>query len=119
MLVNLKMVIKNIRKKYMNEIDESLIEDSSSSEDSDDYGHSLEEQKISRRTSSIGFERKSTGFARSIAKMAEGDDLEDYKQTQKISLESKRKHINKPKVMNVNRANNSPNHEQNLFSENE
>lgn len=119
MLINLEMIIKNIRKKYMNEIDELLIEESTSSEDSDDYGHSVEEQKITRRTSSIGFERKTTGFARNIAKMAEGDDLEDYKQTQKISLESKRKHINKPKVMNVSRAGNSPSHDQNFFSENE
>jgi len=120
MMVNLKMVIKNIRKKYMNEVDESLADDDTSSEESDDYVDIGEERKfVRRRTSSFGNDSRSTSFAKNIARLADnGDDAEDFKQGQKLSKDSRRKHINRPKVMNV-RGTTTSQHEQNFFAEDE
>jgi len=118
MIVNMKMVIKNLRRKFMDEVDPTLEEDSSDEYESDGYG-SQEESKVTRRSSSYGVDERSKGFRRQLSKMAEGDDYEDYKGAQKISKESKR--INKPKVMKVRGNSNasSPYQEREFFTNNE
>lgn len=119
MMVNLKMVIKNIRKKFMNEVDETL-EGLSSEEDSDDDYDGTEEQKLNKRSSSIGEDSsRAQGFRRTLSRMAEGDDFEDYKQTQKISDNSSSKRINKPKVMKVRGSSNASHNDKEFFHNNQ
>ena len=99
MIVNLKMVIKNIRKHVFNEHDSAFDEFESSDEFEyyeDDYSH--DELKIKKRSSSYHDETpNSYGRRRTISKMAEGNDFEDFKQAQSMAQESS-KRSNAPKI---------------------
>ena len=124
MMINLKTVIKNLRKKYMGENDEAIDNEDESSTDSIEHSdeEEKEEKKIQRpkrRSSSINQVTRNTGIRRTLSRMAEGDDFEDYKQTQKMAEDSK-KRINKPKVMNVKGTNASNStQEKEFFEDNE
>ena len=101
MMVNLKMVIKLLRKKFLGEVDENIDVSDESDYDFDEYENPIEERKITKRSSSIGEDERSQGYRRTLSRMAEGDDYEDYKAGQNVSLHSSKKRINMPRVMKV------------------
>ena len=99
MLVNLKMVIKNIRKHVFNESD-SLLEDLDSSDEFEYYEEDNyhEDTKIKNRSSSYHDETPDNSrLRRKISRMAEGNDFEDFKQAQSMAHESSKRY-NAPKI---------------------
>jgi hypothetical protein len=112
MLVNLKTVIKNLRTKFMNEANDSIIDDESSDDyDDDDYQY-IEERKLTRRSSSLTVSGRSN-LSRRLSKV----DVGDYDDIQQ--MEHNRR-INMPKVMKISGNSNADHpHEKEFFTDNE
>jgi len=117
MMVNLKMVIKILRKKFMNE-NSGFTEDSDENSDDSNDDYCYEERKSTRKSSSFGENEQSRGFRRTLSRLTDGDDYEDYKGAKKMSRESYGKMINKPKVMKVRGISNASNYTEKEFFEN-
>lgn len=117
MMVNIKTVISNLRRKFMDDPDVSAEEDDDDF-DSDELpiGGNMMRRK---RSSSFGQKESSHEFRRKLSRMAEGDDYEDYKGAQKVSMEGYNKMINKPKVMNVRKSSTASYHTDREFYSND
>jgi len=119
MMVNLRMIIKNLRKKFMNEVDETLANLEESQEFEEEQFDHQDEYKYIKRSSSVSKQDpQEIGFRRTVSKLAEGNDYEDFKGSSKLGIENK-KRINKPKVMKVKGASPSSFHEKELFENNQ